>query len=198
MGERVLVFRSSLLREVGYFQGLQADWRPYWNALFRLGNTFFVDRVEAEVCPEVKQVIPYVLLRHAGSLFVYERGAATQEDRLVGSWSLGVGGHISEADAGTDGRVDEMGYSRAVRREVQEEVSILADVTSESVVGAINDDQTPVGRVHFGIVHMWELSSGGVSPREAGIQRSRFELVTRLAARRWELEPWSQVALALA
>ena len=66
-----------------------------------------------------------------------------------------------------------------------------------SVAGLINDDSTPVGQVHFGIVHLCELGDENVSKGEACITDLKFLTVPELVERRDQMETWSQLCLQL-
>ncbi|HEX7829330.1 MAG TPA: hypothetical protein VF787_06715, partial [Thermoanaerobaculia bacterium] len=43
---------------------------------------FFIDRPTAEVSPQYKQIIPYVLIRHDGSYYLLQRTQKQTEARL--------------------------------------------------------------------------------------------------------------------
>ena len=63
-------------------------------------------------------------------------------------------------------------------------------------VGLINDDANPVGAVHLGVVHVYELESPSVMPREEGLADPEFVEVFELR-RSWdEFETWSQICIA--
>ncbi len=79
-------------------------------------------------------------------------------------------------------------------REVAEEVRLETDYT-ERCVGLINDDSTPVGQVHLGIVHVFELQQPKVERREQALTRAGFASVAELRAQREEFETWSQFLL---
>ena len=65
------------------------------------------------------------------------------------------------------------------------------------IVGLINDDSTPVGQVHFGIVHLCELGDENVAKGEACITDLKFLTVPELVERRDQMETWSQLCLQL-
>ena len=67
---------------------------------------------------------------------------------------------------------------------------------SERVIGLINDDATPVGQVHLGIVHLFELAEPSVRRREAVLTESGFAPLTELRRDRERFETWSQFLLA--
>jgi predicted NUDIX family phosphoesterase len=81
-----------------------------------------------------------------------------------------------------------------MRRELEEEVE-HADVRSEQLVGLINDDETPVGRVHLGVVHLIELDKPSVRAREKELADSGFRPVKELLNELEQFETWSQIAL---
>ena len=124
-------------------------------------------RREVEEDPGYKQLIPYVIFRHfrAGqtTLFAYTRGSGQGEGRLHRKRSVGIGGHISADDAAMPGANV---YEEGLRRELREEV-IIDTAVRESCVGLINDDETPVGQVHLGVVHIFDVETPAVQPRLA-------------------------------
>jgi len=59
----------------------------------------------------------------------------------------------------------------------------------------LNDDTTEVGRVHLGIVHVFDLAQQKVEKREAMITNLAFLTRAELMARRESLESWSQICV---
>ncbi|HWW59870.1 MAG TPA: NUDIX hydrolase, partial [Thermoanaerobaculia bacterium] len=53
---------------------------------------FFIDRATAEVSPQYKQIIPYVIIRHDDSFFLLQRTRKQTEARLHDKFSIGIGG----------------------------------------------------------------------------------------------------------
>jgi len=192
--EKVLVIPTSLLRQIGYFQGFSADVSRYAYHLFDPSNTSFRPRGEVEPDPEFKQLIPYVLICYAPQatwhVFCYTRGTGQGESRLHRKRSIGIGGHISEEDSGEGRNL----VSQAIKRELNEEVAINASYQMECV-GLINDDTTDVGRVHLGIVYRCVVSEPAVMPREKEIVSHGFLPLQELAEHWNEFETWSQIAL---
>src|SRR5262249_19447985 len=147
-------------------------------------------RSAAETDPSFKQLVPYVVMKWRDQLFHYTRGKGGTEARLRALRSVGVGGPISEADAGLfDGP-----YREAMFREVAEEVHLETEYT-ERCIGLINDDTTPVGQVHLGIVHVFELTEPKVRRKELVLTRAGFAAIARLRAEREEFETWSRFVL---
>jgi predicted NUDIX family phosphoesterase len=201
--ENVLVFETRLFQEIGHFQGLNASVQPYLSAIFTPGNCFFMPRSVAEQDVRYKQVIPYVILAYNDSVFSYVRGRSSTEGRLVGLRSIGIGGHISDRDAALPGLEvhDEAKvgglhrlYIDAVRREAEEEVSIDCEYEAREVA-VLNDDQEEVGRVHFGIVHVFRLQAPRVFKRERLVSEAGFMSKAELAASIAEFEGWSQICI---
>jgi predicted NUDIX family phosphoesterase len=191
--ELVLTFPRRLLDEIGSFQGLRTDIGPYVPRILEAQNTKYVPRSLAEHDPSLKQIIPYILIRRGHTLLHYVRGKGSGEKRLVSKGSIGIGGHINHRDEDLF-RTGLDFYEEAVKREIHEELLIDADLTTR-VVALINDDSTPVGQVHFGVVHVCELGDRHVSRGEPCITELRFLTLDELTDRRDAMETWSQLSL---
>lgn len=195
--EQVLVVPTSRFHELGRFQGFCRDVDAYLPALLQADLLSYRPRSRMEQDPTFKQIIPYVLFRHVDRsgqafLFQYRRGGGQGEVRLRARRSVGVGGHISSLDvrAGDAQNV----YREGLARELSEEVRVGAPYV-EQCVGLINDDQTPVGQVHLGIVHLCDIEAPSVSPAEEDMLEAGFMPVAALLAALDEFETWSQIAL---
>ena len=188
--ERVLCLPTSRFHQAGVFQGF----RPFDPKLF----SFLLDpayleyrpRSQAENDPGFKQLIPYLVLRCGDELFHYTRGQGGAETRLRALRSVGIGGHISAA---ADAAADDP-YRAGMLRELTEEIDIQTQF-SERAFGLINDDATPVGTVHLGVVHLLELAEPRVLALESEIAHSGFATIARLRKHASEFENWSQFVL---
>src|SRR5213079_3084279 len=191
--ENVLVIRRSLFDELGSFQGLNFEPEKYLKAILSRGSNFYIPRPEAETNPGYKQIIPYALIAFEKTVLHYVRGKKAGEQRLVAKGSIGIGGHMNEADESLFA-LDEAAYRAGVEREVNEEIKIASQF-DDRIVALLNDDTTEVGRVHLGIVHVFKLAEPKVEKREAMITGLAFLGKDELAARRESLESWSQICL---
>jgi predicted NUDIX family phosphoesterase len=192
--EHVLVVPTAVFRELGYFQGFSGDVDRYLTSLLDPAHTSYRPRAVAEDDPSFKQLIPYVIFRCRDKaartlLFQYTRGKGQGESRLHAKRSIGVGGHISADDAAQTSAYDE-----GMRRELEEEVIIDTPYRSR-IVGLINDDETEVGRVHLGVVHLLDVERPAVLPREDDIMEAGFRLVDELLQDLPRFETWSQICL---
>jgi len=188
--EHVLVVPTLLFRELGYFQGFNDRVDRYLETLLDPLHTSFQPRPQCEEDPSYKQLIPYCLFMHNGRIFHYRRGKAGGEGRLHSKRSVGIGGHISS----TDKLHGDRRYLEAMHREISEEVYLEAGYR-DRCVGLINDDETPVGQVHLGIVHIFDLDSAKVQPREESILDAGFVEPSELLASLDQFETWSQICL---
>jgi predicted NUDIX family phosphoesterase len=188
--ERVLVVPTQRFHELGVFQGFCADVRRYLPALLDPQYLSYRPRSLVETDPSFKQLIPYVVLRWRDQVFHYTRGKRATETRLQALRSIGVGGHISQGDQA----LFEDSYRSAMFREVAEEV-VLDTPYEERCLGLINDDSTPVGQVHLGIVHMFELAEPKARRREQALTQAGFAAIQELLGRRDQFETWSQIVL---
>ena len=192
LAERVLVVPGSEFDRLGRFQGFSPDAARYLTELLTPAHATFRPRSAVEDDPSLKQIIPYVVFRAGGSVFCYTRGGGGGEARLRRRRSLGVGGHVAEADADGRGTLD--AYELALRRELAEEVQVSSPGVLR-LVGLINDDATPVGQVHLGVVHIYELERPEVAPREDDLIETGFIPVDRLRDDWDAFETWSQICI---
>ena len=99
--------------------------------------------------------------------------------------------------SGTEVASDFETYMEAVRREIDEEVIVDGEYSPE-IIALLNDDSNPVGRVHFGVVHVCRMDHQGVRKREKQITQTDFISIDELRGpRRDELETWSALAVDL-
>lgn len=127
-------------------------------------NRFMQEKNTAESDETRKQIIPYVVVRISGNgipdHFVrYTRKSDVGDERLRKKLSIGVGGHIEEED---------IQYSlmetidRCVYRELKEELGLknlsFSDTSDLcSIIGYVNEDESEVGRVHLGVVVVFDI-----------------------------------------
>jgi predicted NUDIX family phosphoesterase len=188
LAERVLVVPTAVFHEAGLFQGFNPRGEHYLPRLLDPRHLSYLPRSAAETDPTFKQIIPYVVLRWRDQVFHYTRGKRATETRLQALRSIGVGGHISSDDVGLFAEP----YRDGMLREVAEEVYLEGPYT-ERCVGLINDDSTPVGQVHLGVVHVFELTEPNARRREQALTRAGFAPLAELRRQRDEFETWSQL-----
>jgi predicted NUDIX family phosphoesterase len=191
--ERVLVIPRPLFDSIGSFEGLTTDVDRYLPSFLNPENNFFLARDDAEEDPSHKQIIPYALFHCRGRLLHYVRGSKSGEQRLAAKGSLGIGGHINSEDA-AQASIEKDTYLTGVEREMNEEL-LLNTGYRQRIVALINDDSSPVGQVHIGVVHLFDLDSEDVAANEAPITSLEFLTRDELADRRDTLETWSAICL---
>jgi predicted NUDIX family phosphoesterase len=148
---------------------------------------FFRPRAEVENDPAYQQIIPYVVFRHGDRYFLTHRLRASSEKRLRKQYSLGVGGHINPGDLDAGDPILD-----GLKREWQEEV--VYDGRFEArLLGFLNEDSSPVSKVHLGVVFLVEGDSPSISIRE--VDKLAGELFTLEEMRIYYLamESWSQI-----
>ena len=189
--EKVLCFKRSLLEKLGVFQGISLDVAKYFPDVTAQSNIKYVSRGEAEQDRRYKQLIPYALIICGDKILRYRRGQDGAETRLWGAWSVGVGGHITRKEQGLF--FTETSYRAAMRRELLEEVSV--NIIRETAVAVINDDDTEVGAVHFGIVHIVQLASDVIANCRGDIVGHEFIPMNDAVKNPHTYEPWSRFCL---
>jgi predicted NUDIX family phosphoesterase len=194
--EHVLVVPTDVFHRLGHFQGFCREVDRYLDELLQPEHISYRPRALMEQDPSFKQFIPYVIFRHTSedgetTVFQYTRGKGQGEQRLHRKRSVGVGGHISSDDAARPGADP---YREGMRRELEEEVAVEGP-WREQCVGLINDDQTEVGRVHLGVVHVIDVEQPSVRPRESEIVQAGFQPAEELLSDLDGFETWSQICL---
>lgn len=193
-GEEILVIPREVFDSLGAFQGIETDALRYLEAILDPANNFFMDRGEAETDPSFKQIIPYALFHHNGRYLHYTRGKSGGESRLHAQGSVGIGGHINPVDE----RADPLGretYLAGVEREIDEELNIGGGHKNR-IVALLNDDSNDVGKVHLGVVHIFDLDSDDVTSAEDSLANLSFQPSEKLKGELYPtLETWSQFCI---
>ena len=166
------------------WQGVRVDAIDAHLAAITVAATFR-PRDVLEPDPAWKQIVPYLVLRDDEAIFLMQRTRAGGDARLHDRWSIGIGGHVAAGDG------DPLG---GLRREWLEEMA--ADFVPDwRFVGLLNDDTTPVGAVHLGLVYEADAAGRPVAIRETDKLRGDFASVAEVEAHRADLESWSAFAL---
>ncbi len=185
-GERVLVVpREDLARAEVLPQGFSDHGcERFLDVVERFG--IFRLRGDVEEDPSLKQIIPYAVVTFRGRVFLFRRSDRGGEVRLYRKLSIGIGGHINPEGVSSD-RLVETG----LLRELEEELIFKCPYIYRPI-GLINDDHTPVGRVHMGIVYRVEASSQEVQVRETEILEGAFISAQELIPLLPDMETWSR------
>lgn len=149
---------------------------------------FFMSRDIAEYCSEVRQIIPYVLIRRNDSVFAYRRLSAQSEKRLHNKLSVGIGGHINNCDIDNHDII-----MSGLKRELSEEVSISGDYSLQ-YVGVINNLSTEVSKYHIGLLYLLDTNCL-VEVVEKDKLLGEWIKFSELKNFYESMEDWSQIAL---
>jgi predicted NUDIX family phosphoesterase len=180
--EQVLVIpRGSVVDGAGWLGVRRSGVTETLETISREGR--FMRRGDAEEDPDWKQVIPYLVLRDAGRWFLMRRTRAGGDARLHDLWSIGVGGHLNPGDEGVIG---------GLRREWAEEL-VAGFEPVFTPVGLLNDDTTPVGAVHLGVVYLADAGGRPVTIRETDKLSGAFADGDAVRAVRDAMETWSRL-----
>jgi predicted NUDIX family phosphoesterase len=208
--ERIVVVPRPSLFPEGAFDGFSSGLPPgMWE---RISSDWrFTERSAAEQDPSLKQIIPYLVLRGDQAYFLYRRLPAGGEKRLEGRYSIGLGGHLSEADVQVDQEElvliwkdpvpDWLGsdfgsvIAHGLIRELSEEVNPGTTQLPVRFLGLINDEVVPVARVHIGFVFLLELGNAVVTVNQAESDQLSGEFASaEMVMSHWEkMEGWSQI-----
>jgi predicted NUDIX family phosphoesterase len=189
LDEEILVVPRADLMWRGSFHGVSIEGLDEYLARVRRFG-IFRRRRDVEEDPSLKQIIPYLVVRSEGRYMLFQRTQAGSEGRLRGLFSIGVGGHIARDDVRNGGDA----VTEGLRREMEEELDVRGP-WSARLVGALNDDVNAVGQVHFGLVHVVDVASGGVVIRETDRLSGRLTPFEAVRAAYAQMETWSQLVL---
>ena len=184
--QQVLVVPRAHLESIRRFQGFLPVEHGLLASLLVPGAMRFMDRPAAEEDPSHKQLIPYLVVRHAGKFLAYTRGKKGSETRLHALRSIGVGGHVEPCD----GPAHES-LSRGLERELREELH-LQGAPAMRFLGLINDDSNAVGAVHLGLAYLVEAASEP-SVADLALVDPRMETLGELRAGADRYETWSRL-----
>jgi len=159
--EKVLVVPAQILFSKGTWQGLKRDNLDYYLDLIK-NNYQFKRRGDVETDPSFQQIIPYIIFNYQDKYFIYKYLPRAGEQRLVGTYQIGIGGHINEIDVQDSKDVLEEG----MMREWNEEADYKGKFLEKKLVGILNDDSSPVESVHLGLVYSFVGDSPEISIKE--------------------------------
>ncbi|HEY8951713.1 MAG TPA: NUDIX hydrolase [Candidatus Dormibacteraeota bacterium] len=184
--EQVLCVRREDIFPDGAWHGFVSDRLEERQAVIR-EHHFFMARAKVEDDPNYQQIIPYVVFRHGDRYFLTHRLRASSEKRLRKQYSLGLGGHINPGDLEAGDPIQD-----GLKREWEEEV--VYDGSFETkLIGLLNDESSPVSKVHLGVVFLVDGTSPNIAIRET--DKLAGELLTLDEMRIYYLgmESWSQM-----
>ncbi|MDR5708850.1 MAG: NUDIX domain-containing protein [Armatimonadota bacterium] len=180
--EEVLVVPRERLFAGDCFEGLRRRGIPEFLGRIRRYGAFR-RRGEVEEDPSYKQIIPYAVVRRGEEVFLFRRTDRGGDARLYHRYAIGVGGHVNRQDAGDP-------IETGLRRELGEELEFTAPWEAR-LVALLNDESTPVSRVHFGLVYEVR-TTGDVRVRETQTLVGGFVPIERLRDYYPRMESWSQ------
>jgi predicted NUDIX family phosphoesterase len=148
----------------------------------------YKERSLMEETPAYRQIIPYVMVDNENNEFVLlQRMPAAGEERLRGFHYFGVGGHIEYSDKNAANPIE-----AAALREIQEELGFNK---GELVFhGVILTSETPVDRVHLGMLYSYTTNERQFQTNEMAINNPTWVTSDVLAKHYGNFEPWSKLA----
>ena len=184
--EQVLCVKREDIFPDGAWHGFVTDHLERHQAVIRERH-FFMARAEVEDDPSYQQIIPYVVFRHGDRYFLTHRLRASSEKRLRKQYSLGVGGHINPGDLEGGDPIQD-----GLKREWEEEV-VYEGSFEAHLIGLLNDESSPVSKVHLGVVFLVDGDRPEIAIRET--EKLAGELLTLNEMRIYYLgmESWSQM-----
>jgi len=146
-------------------------------------------RSQVEDDPSLQQIIPYCVVHHPhdDTYLITRRLRRSSERRLHHLYSLGIGGHVNPEDGESGDPV-----IGGLRREWAEEVRCPSPATAR-LIAVLNDDSSPVSRVHLGLVFLVEPTLGFVDVRETHKLEGQSLRLPAMRDHYLSMESWSQL-----
>jgi predicted NUDIX family phosphoesterase len=184
--EQVLVVPREAVFPDGAWHGFVDEALERYRGVIR-SQSLFLPRADVEENPDYQQIIPYLVFRHGDRYLLTKRLQASSEKRLRRQYSLGVGGHINPGDLEHGDPIYD-----GLRREWEEEVEYAGHFEAR-LLGLLNDESSPVSKVHLGVVFLVDGDSPDIRIRET--RKLSGELLTLDEMRIYYLamESWSQM-----
>jgi cytidyltransferase-like protein len=194
LDEDIVVFDAAILREFFPVDGItQLDAHQGWDLV---GQTFPMQRTEAEATYDVIQLVSQFLVIHHGKVATHKRTRRLPEARLHGVHSLLFGGHLNPDDiAPLFSPFDPVNGPTYITRELSEEVRILGGDPSLELVGGIYDPRRDVSRQHLGVLYVVRVPDHcDIQIGERGfLQQLSFESVDEIERHLEDFENWSEL-----
>jgi len=150
-------------------------------------RSFFMLRSDVEDDPSYQQIIPYVVFRHHGRYLLTRRLRASSEKRLRQQYSLGIGGHINPGDLDAGDPIAD-----GLKREWEEEVDYQGHFEAR-LLGLLNDESSPVSKVHLAVVFLLDGDTPEISIRETDKLAGELLTLQEMRIHYLEMESWSQM-----
>ncbi len=182
--EKILVVPREKILKDGSFWGIKPVNFDYYEKVISKYKKF-IWRSEAEINPQFKQIIPYLIFNYEDKFFLMKRRKNASEVRLQSKYSLGIGGHIREEDI-----LDNNIYHWA-KREFFEEIDYAGDLNI-SPLGLLNDDSNEVGKVHLGFVFLLKGSCSQIKIKTE-LQEGRLLNLHECQPFYSDMENWSKI-----
>ena len=160
---------------------------------------FTAYRFDVENDQNIRQIIPYVVIRYGDKIFCTTR--IKGDERLVGRQSIGVGGHVDASDVSLF-RSESMTaidtkatVESCVIREINEELNFDWSDVQISYHGYFVDDSEPVSRVHLCLLYVIDVKNTNTTIKETDKLSGEFVSIDEAYNSLNKLENWSQIAL---
>ncbi len=147
----------------------------------------YIERSLAEEDDSYQQIIPQIILKVGDKIFLHKIPATGSESRLHDMWPIFLGGHVDDTD---------MGISEAAEREFAEEINYRGTIIKKEFFGVIKQHDTPVNRVHTGLIWLFEGDSEvWEATGDHGIAEGKFVPIKELPQYTARMTFWSQATV---
>lgn len=195
--EYVVCISQDQIDQTGRFFGFNNRYKKYLKILENPNNLTVIQRGEANIRPDLKQITSYVLLKDKYRNYLsYKRGNYSNKNQLLKDvLCIGFGGHVNRDDFINLFGIENGGIWNAAFREVAEEIKTLR-LYDFKLIGVINDDSSYLGLTHFAFVFEASLPDDfSVDQYNTELSINKLKLLSKkqLKENFYKLEFWSQI-----
>lgn len=163
---------------------------------FHFMNRKTVDAPDITIGQQFPQVIVYCLVYRNGKVLSYSRKKGAEE-RLHGTRSVGIGGHVDLEDACvSQGQIDVFRtIKNSMERELKEELSLSLDSCTIYLDYILVSEENDVSKVHVGLVEYLRISEDEKLAYSDEIYDPQWLTVEELKQSKDQYEAWSQMVI---
>lgn len=160
---------------------------------------FTAYRFDVEEDRNIRQIIPYVVIRCGDKVFRTTR--IKGDERLIGKQSIGVGGHVDASDvslyktesiAAIDTKAT---VESCVIREINEELNFDWSDVQIAYCGDFVDDTDDVSKVHLCLLYVIDIKEPNTTIKETDKLIGEFVDIEDAYKDIDKMETWSKIAL---
>ncbi len=184
--QKVMVIKTNVLFPKGIKEGIITENKEELLVTINK-HAEYKKRLDVEENEDYQQIIPQIVLKCGQKIFIHRIPKTGNEGRLHDMWPIFLGGHVDDTDKD---------IAQATEREFKEEINYKGLIVSKQFIGLVKLHDTPVNRVHVGLIWLYEGNSENYeTTSDNGLIDGKFVTLSELEYYRNSLTYWSKAFL---